>query len=114
MSTIQTNLGRNARRTLVADAIVTVSVGTDDTTPTATDTALGTQLLPINAIESRTDGATGISVVRTRFLAADAVGTWAEAGAWTVAPALMDHITFSPLIKTNAVEVLVDITYEVT
>ena len=109
---VQTTLGLNARRDMIAADITDMAIGDDDTVALITDVALGNQLDTQN-IESVTNGATGIVTVRTRFPVGSA-GTMVEVGSFEVGGDLQDHIIFAPVVKGAGVELLVDLTYTVS
>jgi len=110
---MQTNLGLNKRRQLISDDITHVAVGSGDTAASVTDTALETEE-DREAIEAITYGGTGVATVRTRFdnvLEADLT----EVGAFDdLAGDMMDRIVHAVVDKNAGVELLVDITYEVS
>ena len=78
-----------------------IAVGSNNTSPTNADTALGTEIMR-KSFTSVTTGGIGVVTVATVFNAGEATATWAEAGIFnddTAGGDMFDRVVFSATPK---------------
>jgi hypothetical protein len=105
-----TNDGRNAIRDFLQSDLDDMAVGTDGTDPSATDTALGNEVLR-KAFKSEKDTGDGSGQYDMRVLSTEANGSaLRELGLYTGGGALYARIAFAEINKTSDFEVEFEVT----
>ena len=118
--TALTSLLKTRERDAVADDMETAfthgAIGTDSTTPTAGDTALGGEVLR-DAIDSFSNPGTGIVTASLRVTATEANGNSIAEYGWLSAASvgsLWVRNAITPITKTSDIQVFLDSQIEIT